>query len=115
MEGLFLPVAEHRHERRARAHADHRDACVGVRRQTVMVANAVSDGRPLGEDEQVFALVEHLHRGLDGLDVLAVALHGKRAERADEPRERGFFKKLSLGHKVQMVVDRQAQADEHGV
>ena len=46
---------------------------------------------------------------------LAVALDGERTERADEPRERGFFKELGLGHEVQMVVERQAQPDEHGV
>ena len=73
-----------------------------------MVAHTVADGRPFGKDQQVFTLVKHLHRGFDGLDILAVALDGKRAERADEPRERAVVKELGLGHKVQMVVKRQA-------
>ena len=114
-EGLFLPVAEHRHERRTRAHADHRDARVRVRGESVVIADAAPDRRPLGEDQKILTLVEHLHRGLDGLDILAVALDGKCAERADEPRERAVVEELGLGHKVQMVVERQAQADEHGV
>ena len=80
-----------------------------------MIADAAPDRRPLGEDQKILTLVEHLHRGLDGLDILAVALDGKCAERADEPRERAVVEKLGLGHKVQMVVERQAQADEHGV
>ena len=59
--------------------------------------------------------MEHLHRGFDRLDIPSVALHGERTERADEPRERGFFKKLGFCHEVQMIVERQTQPDEHGV
>ena len=80
-----------------------------------MIANAIPNGRSLGENKQVFALMEHLHRGFDRLDIPSVALHGERTERADEPRERGFFKKLGFCHEVQMIVERQTQPDEHGV
>ena len=115
MKELLLPVAKDRHERCTRAHGEHGDARVRVRGESVVIADAAPDRRPLGEDQKILTLVEHLHRSLNGLDILAVALDGKCAERADEPRERAVVEELGLGHKVQMVVERQAQADEHRV
>ena len=88
---------------------------MGVRRQTVVVAHAIVNGRSLRENEQILALVDDLHRGLDRLDVRSLAVDRKRPQRAEDAAEQAVLEQFLLRHEMQAVVDRQADADEHGV
>ena len=81
----FFAVQKYRHKHSAGADADHRRAAVGMGRQAVRLADAVPDHGSLREDQQVLAVPDGLHGGLDRLDICAAPIYRERASHPDEP------------------------------
>ena len=115
MEGLFGAVREDGDQGGAAADADDGDAGVGVGGQAVHIAEAISDGGALREDQEVLAVTDDLHGGLHGPDVRRAPGHGEGAQFADKPGQGLVVEEGLLRHDAEVIVMGKADADEHRV
>ena len=115
MEGPLFSIHEHRHQNGAGADADHRRAAVGVGRQAICLADAVSDGGALREDQQIVAALNGLDGGFHRLNIRTAPVHGECAPHPDDPCQNGIPEQFLLAHDAKPVIHGQRRGQHQRV
>ena len=115
MEGPLFSIHEHRHQNGAGADADHRRTAVGVGRQAICLADAVSDGGALRENQQIVAALNGLDGGFHRLNVRTAPVHGECAPHPDDPCQNGILEQFLLAHDTEPVIHGQRRGQHQRV